>query len=149
MKTKSYLCGSALVQKSVTKTSSVLRADEGKQPGLSSNGSTTKRPGNDTLGGRTVGLTDVLASVPWAKHESFLKDSLDWVGGYLSGTDRVYGCDHLEKTACQPYRRSPTPSLRCCTEKHCPISLGEKAMCGGGDKTSLVSSSLRMTADPE
>lgn len=105
VKTKSYLCGSALVQKSVTRTTSgQLRADGGKQPGLSSNGLTTKRPGNDALGGCTAGLTAMPAPVLRVKHESFLKDSHEWVGGYHLGTARVHGCDHLEKTACQPYR---------------------------------------------
>jgi hypothetical protein len=114
LKTKSYLCESALVQKSVTRTASGLLTVAGKQPGLSSNGLTSKRPGNDTLGGCTVGSTDVPAPVPTVKHGSFLKDSREWIGGYHSGTDkyhRVRGCDRLEKTACQPYRRSPTPSL--------------------------------------
>jgi hypothetical protein len=127
VRTESYLCGSALVQKSVTRTTSEqLRADEGKQPGLSSNGLTTKRPGNDALGGHTAGLTAVPATVHTVKHGSFLKDSPEWIGGYHSGTARVRGCDRLEKTACQPYRRSPTPSLRKQAEKRRPISLGRK-----------------------
>ena len=109
-KTKSYLCESGLVQKSVTRTSAGLPTAEGKQPGLSSNGSTTKRPGNDTLGGHTAGSTVVPAPALRVKHGSFLKDSLAWIHGYHSRTTRVFGCDRLKTTACQRYRRSPTPS---------------------------------------
>lgn len=104
VKTKSYLCESALVQKSVTRTTAGLRTAVGKQPGLSSNGLTAKRPGNDTLGGCTVGLSVMPAPASRVKHASFLKDALEWIGGYQSGIAQVSGCDRLETMAVQPYR---------------------------------------------
>lgn len=135
MNTKSYLCESVLVQKSVTRTVAGLRTVAGKQPGLLSNGLTSKRPGNDTSGGRTAGSTVVPASAPLVKHGSFLKDSLEWIHGYRSRTARVPGCDHLKTTARQPYRRSPTPSPSGETQTYKPTA--KRHACGGEDKTSL------------
>jgi hypothetical protein len=110
MRAKSYLCRSALVQKSSAELHSGLVTEWGEAASVCPRGCATKRPVGDNSEGVTSAQNAVRASRPWAKHESLPREAPDQahavtlVGIRVSG-DAIWEQRHVAVTGEVP--RSP------------------------------------------
>ena len=144
---KSYLCKSVLVQKGLPKP--LVSHHRGRSQG----GAVICRRGEARQlysGGCRVGLHVARVSALCTKREFLASEELPERSIRLSSlvlAGKWRG--HPEKTDCESDRRSPTLSLRLRVMPIYKASSERIGIRNGEEKTSLVSSSLRMTADPD
>ena len=121
--TQSYLCGSAPVQKPLSKLLEVQEERSQCGPAMGR----SEEAGQRHFEGLHLGLNDVRAPALTAKHASLVPTEIPGevhavtLSGYSGAT-----CDHLEKTAIHLHRRSLTASPPSWRGKNRPIRLCRK-----------------------